>query len=145
MRSKLLHEEDGGKVFAVAFDKGDEVKEGLTRFAKLQGLGASQVSAIGALSDATLEYFDGATMEYLRIPVRAQVGVLSLLGDIVVDAAGEPNLHVHLVLGRRDGTALAGHLRDGHVWSTLEVIVTESPAHLDKQHDPETGLALIRT
>jgi predicted DNA-binding protein with PD1-like motif len=26
---------------------------------------------------------------------------------------------------------------------TLEVIVTETPAHLRRRHDPETGLALI--
>jgi uncharacterized protein len=26
----------------------------------------------------------------------------------------------------------------------LEVILTESPAHLRKRHDPETGLALIK-
>jgi hypothetical protein len=51
---------------------------------------------------------------------------------------------VHAVLGRRDGTALAGHLLEGQVRPTLEVIVTESPAHLCKVKDPESGLALIR-
>ena len=53
-------------------------------------------------------------------------------------------LHVHLVLGRRDGTAWAGHLVEGRVRPTLEVIVTEAPAHLRKQADPETGLSFIR-
>ena len=52
-------------------------------------------------------------------------------------------MHVHAVLGRRDGTALAGHLQDGRVRPTLEIIVTESPAHLRKTKDPESGLALI--
>src|SRR5207248_8373816 len=54
-----------------------------------------------------------------------------------------PTLHAHLVVGRRDGTTLGGHLLEGHVWPTLEVIVTETPAHLRKSLDPETGLALI--
>lgn len=27
---------------------------------------------------------------------------------------------------------------------TLEIILTESPAHLRKRHDPESGLTLIR-
>ena len=44
----------------------------------------------------------------------------------------------------RDGSAKAGHLGEGHVRPTLEVIVTESPAHLRKVKDEETGLALIR-
>jgi len=50
---------------------------------------------------------------------------------------------VHAVLGRRDGTALAGHLQAGYVRPTLEIIITESPAHLCKVKDAESGLALI--
>jgi uncharacterized protein len=30
-----------------------------------------------------------------------------------------------------------------HVWPTLEVVLTESPKHLHRKFDPETGLALI--
>ena len=68
--------------------------------------------------------------------------MLSLIGDVVIDK-GEPSVHAHVVVGRRDGSALGGHLIEGRVWPTLEVIVTESPTHLRKRHDPETGLALI--
>ena len=73
-----------------------------------------------------------------------QVEVAALLGD-VAEADGKPALHLHIVIGRRDGSAMAGHLGAAHVRPTLEVIVTESPAHLRKRHDSETGLALIRT
>jgi predicted DNA-binding protein with PD1-like motif len=48
------------------------------------------------------------------------------------------------VLGKADGTAHGGHLLRAHVRPTLEVIVTESPAHLRRRSDPETGLALIQ-
>ncbi len=34
-------------------------------------------------------------------------------------------------------------MRSGHL-PTLEIIITETPAHLRKFHDPESGLALIR-
>jgi predicted DNA-binding protein with PD1-like motif len=51
---------------------------------------------------------------------------------------------VHAVLGRRDGAALAGHLEEAYVRPTLEIIVTEMPAHLCKAKDAETGLALIK-
>ena len=37
-------------------------------------------------------------------------------------------------------SAIAGHLGEAHVRPTLEVILTESPAHLRKRHDPESGL-----
>src|SRR5262249_30714086 len=69
-----------------------------------------------------------------------QVEVASLIGDIAVGPDGKP---VHAVLGRRDETAMAGHLQEGHVRPTLEIIITESPAHLCKMKDQESGLALI--
>jgi len=37
----------------------------------------------------------------------------------------------------------AATLLEAHVWPTLEVVLVESPRHLRKRYDPETGLALI--
>ena len=105
---------------------------------------AASFTAIGALSDAVLLYFDWQKKDYLKIPVREQVEVACLIGDIADDPEGKPALHIHIVVGTRDGSAKAGHLGEGHVRPTLEVVVTESPAHLHKVRDTETGLALIR-
>jgi predicted DNA-binding protein with PD1-like motif len=144
MQSRLLHETGGQRTFAVILQTGDEVIACLTDFITRERITAAQVSAIGALSDAELQYFDWETKTYRKIPVTEQVEVASLLGD-VAEADGKPALHLHIVIGRRDGSAMAGHLGAAHVRPTLEVIVTESPAHLRKRHDPESGLALIRT
>jgi uncharacterized protein len=143
MQSKLLHEADGKRTFAVILQKGDEAMRCLQDFAAKERLGASQVTAIGALSSAKLAFFDWETKQYRPIPVEEQVEVASLVGDIAVGQDGKPSVHVHAVLGRRDGTALAGHLQEGHVRPTLEIIITESPAHLCKVKDAESGLALI--
>lgn len=144
MQSRLLHEAGGQRTFAVILQTGDEVMACLNDFVARERITAAQVSAIGALSDAELLYFDWETKAYQKIPVNEQVEVASLLGD-VAEADGKPALHLHIVIGRRDGSAMAGHLGKAHVRPTLEVIVTESPAHLRKRHDPESGLALIRT
>jgi len=143
MRSKLIHEHHGEKTYALVFDSGDEVVSGLNDFAGGNGIGAAQLSAIGAFSDVVLGYFDWEAKEYTRIPVREQVEVLSLLGDVALDD-GEPKVHAHVVVGRSDGTTLGGHLLEAHVRPTLEVILVESPGHLRKQMDRESGLALIR-
>ena len=143
MQSRLLHEAGGQRTFAVILQTGDEVMACLNDFVARERITAAQVSAIGALSDAELLYFDWETKAYQKIPVNEQVEVASLPGD-VAEADGKPALHLHIVIGRRDGSAMAGHLGKAHVRPTLEVIVTESPAHLRKRHDPESGLALIR-
>jgi predicted DNA-binding protein with PD1-like motif len=77
-----------------------------------------------------------------QIPVDEQLEVLSLAGD-VARGDGEPAVHGHIVVGRRDGSTRGGHFVDGTVRPTLELVVQETPAYLQKRHDPESGLALI--
>jgi predicted DNA-binding protein with PD1-like motif len=144
MQSKLLHQANGKRTFALILQKGDEVMRCLQEFAIRERLGGAQITAIGAFGSATLAFFDWETKKYQPIPVKEQVEVASLIGDIAIGPDGKPSVHAHAVLGRRDGTAMAGHLQEGQVRPTLEIIVTESPAHLCKAQDAESGLALIR-
>ena len=143
MKSKQIHTDGAQRTFAVILQAGDEIMERLGAFAEQEQLSAAEISAIGAFSSAELYFFDWERKDYLPIPVDDQVEVASLLGDVVLDAAGVPTLHLHAVLGKRDGSAVAGHLAKGIVRPTLEVLVTESPRHLRRRKDPETGLALI--
>ncbi len=85
MKSKLIHEHDGEKTFALIFDTGDEAMAGLVEFAKANQLGAGHFTAIGAFRDVTLGYFDWETKEYKKIPVSEQVEVLSLIGDVALE------------------------------------------------------------
>ena len=141
MKFKLLNETP--KTFAVIFASGDEIMEGLKQLADEQRLSASQLTAIGAFSDAVLGFFSYEARDYKRIVINEQVEVLSLLGGIALEK-GEPKIHAHVVLGKADATAHGGHLLLAHAHPTLEVVVTESPRHLHRQHDPETGLTLIQ-
>lgn len=143
MRSRLIHEEDGRRSFVVVLAAGEEVMAALAGFVAQERIGSASFSAIGAFSAAELGYFDWARKDYVAIPVPDQVEVASLTGDVATAPDGTPALHVHAVLGRVDGSALAGHLRRGHVRPTLEVVLDELPARLRKVHDPASGLALI--
>jgi uncharacterized protein len=144
MQHKLLHEAGGQRTFVVVLETGEEIVASLQQFAERENVHTASFAAIGALSDAVLLYFDWQKKDYQKIPVREQVEVASLIGDVADDPKGKPALHIHIVLGTRDGSAKAGHLGEGHVRPTLEVVVTENPAHLRKVKDAETGLALIR-
>jgi predicted DNA-binding protein with PD1-like motif len=143
MKAKLLNDQ-GEKVYALVFDTGDEVVAGLTEFAGANHLGGSHFTAIGAFRDVTLGYFDWQKKEYQRIPVREQVEVLSLVGDIALDEKGQPKVHAHVVVGKSDGTAHGGHLLEAHVRPTLEVTLAEAPRYLHRNYDPESKIALIR-
>jgi predicted DNA-binding protein with PD1-like motif len=126
----------------LVFDAGDEAMAVLERFARDCGLSAATFSGIGAFRAVVLGYFDWERKEYLRIPVDEQVEVLAFTGDVAL-ADGEPAVHAHVVVGTRDGSARGGHLLEGHVRPTLELLVEEAPAELRKTYDPRSGLALI--
>jgi len=141
MKAKLINEM-GEKTYAIVFNKGDEVVEGLLSFAREEKVQASHFTAIGALSDVTLGYFNWTKKTFDKISIQEQVEVLSLVGNIVFDN-GNPKLHAHVVIGKSNGTAHGGHLMEGHVRPILEVILVEVPSHLHRKIDKETGLALI--
>jgi predicted DNA-binding protein with PD1-like motif len=141
MKFKLLSE-SAEKMFAVVFDKGDEIVWTFRRFVTEQQLRASHFTAIGALSNVVLGFFDPIQKQYKRIPIHEQVEVLSLIGDVTIEQ-GTLEVHAHIVVGKQDGTAHGGHLLEGHVFPTLELILAESPQYLTRRRDIETGLALI--
>lgn len=142
MRHKQISEEP--KTFALVMDTGDEIVDVLKRFAGSQKLAGSSFKAIGALSYVKLGWFNWESKQYeVAIEIAEQVELLSLIGDIALKE-GEPQVHAHAIVSRQDGKAYGGHLIKAIVRPTCETILTESPEHLQKGFDPESGLALIK-
>ena len=142
MRHKILNDENQ-KTYALILDSGDEVMNSIMGFAEEHRLQASHFNAIGAFSRATLGYFDFDIKDYKKIEIEEQVEVLNITGDISL-YKDQIKIHAHVVLSKKDGTAHGGHLIEGVVRPTLEVILTESPAYLLREYDEEIGLSLIK-
>lgn len=142
MRARRLADHGGESTFVIVFADGDEVIEGLTTFAKQHDISAARFTALGAFSEVTLGFYDLQRKEYRRLPVREQVEALSLVGNVAL-ADGQPKVHAHAVVGHADGRTNGGHLLDARVRPTLEVVLVESPRHLQRVHDPATGLPLL--
>jgi hypothetical protein len=143
MKSKLVAETTGQRIFVVVLDPGEEAFATLSAFAGQKGIAGASLTAIGAFERATVGWFDFQSKSYRKIPVDQQCEVLSAIGDIAVDDSGKASLHLHAVLGLSDGSTRGGHLLEGFVRPTLEVTVTESPVHLRRTKRPNLGIALI--
>ena len=132
----------GQRIFALRFAEGEEVVSALLDFSERQEIAAAEITGIGAFSDVTLGFFDLDRRAYHENAIADQAEVLSLIGNLA-EFEGKPKLHAHIVVGKRDGAAMGGHLLSGHVRPTLELIINEAPAHLRRKTDPKTGLALL--
>ena len=128
--------------FLLVFDKGDDVLATLRAFAEANAVRGASFVALGAFSSATIAYWNPATKEYEKIDVAEQVEVLSLTGNVGVDGA-ETKIHAHVTLGRRDGSAIGGHLLAATVFPTLEMHLVDYGAAIVRGKDEETGLSLI--
>lgn len=143
MKSKQVFEQDGLRTFVLILDPGEKAFATITAFAKAEGLEAASLTAIGAFENATVGWFDLEARTYRPIEVGEQCEALSLLGDIAKGDDGQPSLHVHCVVGLRDGSTRGGHLLEATVRPTLEVTLVETPAHLRRRKHPDLGIALI--
>jgi len=142
MKSSLIN--DGPqKTYILVLDKGDEAVASIEGFARDNRIAAAQITGIGALSEVLLGFFDWQTKDYRKIPVQEQVEVVALMGDVALGPDDKPALHAHIVVSYPDGSVKGGHLLEALVRPTLEIVLTESPTHLHKRRDNETGLALI--
>ncbi len=142
MRVQLLNPGETTKHYAVIFCQGDEVLSGLIEFAEKYQVTSAHFTAIGALSGATLGFFDPQRKMYKKILIDGQHEVIGMIGDIAL-YHGKPALHTHMAVGGPDGTTRAGHVLAAYVSPTLEVMVTVDPVTMQKRLDPATGLTLI--
>ena len=142
MKTALLAEHEGLRTFVLICETGDEAMKALTSFASEQRLAGSHFTAIGAFSKAVVAYFDWPSKQYRHVSIDEQVEVLSLVGDVTVEN-GKAKVHAHVVVGKANATAHGGHLIEGMVRPTLEVVITEAPRHLQRRFDPGSGIALI--
>jgi predicted DNA-binding protein with PD1-like motif len=90
MQQKQIHQSEGQRTFAVVLEPGEEVMDCLKRFVASEKIGAAQITAIGAFRDVVLMYFDWDKKDYTRIPVKEQVEVASLIGDVATGPTASP-------------------------------------------------------
>jgi predicted DNA-binding protein with PD1-like motif len=143
MDSRLISSESGKRTFVVVLDSGEEAFSTITSFANREHISGASLTALGAFEHAKVGWFDLESKKYNPIHVNEQAEVLSIVGDIAIGDNGASTLHIHTVLGLKDGTTRGGHLMEGIVRPTLEVVVVETEQRLRRRQQPEIGIALI--
>jgi predicted DNA-binding protein with PD1-like motif len=133
----------GLQTYAIALQRDDEVATALLEFATTHHVTSGHFTAIGALRDVRIAWYDLPNKEYKIMDVPGQVEALSLVGDVGI-ANGAPVVHAHLVVGLEDGTTRGGHLVHALASPTLEVTFTAEPTVLRKSYDDYSGLTLMR-
>ncbi|MFC3959605.1 PPC domain-containing DNA-binding protein [Halovivax cerinus] len=101
---------------------------------------AAWFTALGAVQDAELWFYDQDEKSYDPITFDEELEVASCVGN-VSSLDGERFAHTHAVLSRPDGESIAGHLNAATVFAG-EVYMRAFDTPLEREHDETTDLDL---
>jgi len=138
----MKHWSKGNTIFVV-LDKGDKIIESLTALAEEKSIKSATFAGVGAADRITLGYFDVEARDYDRkeFPFSMELG--SLVGNIAM-LDGKPFVHAHATICGPDFSAYTGHLFEGTISVTGEIVISKHPVEMVRSQDENIGLNLIK-
>ncbi|TET33792.1 MAG: DNA-binding protein [Planctomycetota bacterium] len=138
----MKHWTKGNNVFVV-LDKGEKIIESLIALAEEKNIKSATFTGIGAADRITLGYFDVEACDYERkeFPFSMELG--TLIGNIA-QLDGKPFVHAHATICGPDFSAYTGHLFEGTISVTGEIVITKHPVEMQRSLDENIGLNLIK-
>jgi predicted DNA-binding protein with PD1-like motif len=123
--------------------KGDDLLASLEKLAQEHNIILGEVTAIGAVSQARVGYYNQTERKYYFLDLAKPMEILSLVGNISIKD-GKPMVHAHVTLSDNEGRAYGGHLAEGTLVFACEFTILEfvSDITLVRQMDEPTGLFL---
>ncbi|MFI5251050.1 MAG: PPC domain-containing DNA-binding protein [Bacteroidota bacterium] len=121
---------------------GSDLHDELTKIVQRENFHLGRIQGIGATTHAKIAYYDQNIKQYLPMEFPGGMEILNLNGNISM-RDGTPFVHVHILLGDREGKIFGGHLLPGTKLFACEVFIEEYEGEeLVRTKDEKTGLFL---
>jgi predicted DNA-binding protein with PD1-like motif len=127
--------------YLLRLEKGEEVITTLKSFLQEQKIDNAKFEGIGSIENPTLAHYRVDSKKYSEKRVEGIFEVTAFLGNVALFEQ-EPLIHAHITLGDEEMHTFSGHLVEGTVSATLEVVITTFPTNYEKTFDEEIGLKL---
>jgi hypothetical protein len=122
--------------------KGTSFVDEVLRIAGTEKITTARVEAIGGVNRLTLGHFNSEKKKHEEHVYEEFLEVACILGNITMKD-GKPFLHAHGTFGRKDMSALSGHVISANVFPLLEVVITPTSNKALRKFDEETGSNVI--
>lgn len=138
-----------GRIFVIRYEDGDKLPDMVQDFARDKGIKSGFCIFLGGIKNRselvvgpeTDEGMPPVPMHLLLSGTHEVLGV----GTLFPDETGNPILHSHAAMGRKDGT-VTGCIRPGiYTWNVLEMILLEfnTPCGI-RVYDEKTQFKLLK-
>jgi len=132
-----------GNQYVLRCDRREEVIDELKKFCTAKKIKTAQFWAIGAAKEVELAHYDVDKKRYSNKVIRQKLEIDSLIGNIAM-MDGKIILHAHGVFSDQTMQAQAGHINRLIVAATCEIFLDILKGKIQRQHDKETGLNLLK-
>jgi len=137
-----LSGEKGSRTILVTLEPGEKVVAALRALGEDLHIRGASVSAIGAVEETELGWFDRDARTYVTRVFPPVMELLSLAGNLSrLDE--KVMLHAHAVCAGSDLTAVGGHLVEATCAVTVEAFVQETGFDMTRRLDDRFGLNLL--
>ncbi len=130
-----------GRSLLVRAEHDSEIICFITELAKKNKIMTASFTAIGALKNAKLGFYDQEKHEYSELVLSSPQEIASCTGNVSLKG-NEPFVHVHAVLSDRNGKTNGGHLLEGKVFAAEVHLIELVGKDLVRKKDAITGLSL---
>ncbi len=131
-----------GNHYVVRIEKDEEIITALRHTAKKRGIGGAFFFGLGVGQDLVLGYFNAQKKAYIKKAFKGEYEFTNLSGNIS-KFRGEYVVHCHATITDNQFNAFGGHLFQGIVPATLEILIIPFSKTLRRKKDKVTGLNLL--
>jgi len=132
---------DCGRNLIVRVKHDSDIINFVTDVAKENRIMAATFTAIGALKNAKLGFYDQEKHEYLENTLPVQQEIACCIGNVSIKE-DKAFVHAHAVLADEEGNTKAGHLLEGKVFAAEVHLIELVGEKVVRKYDAVTGLSL---
>ncbi len=132
-----------GDSYVIRLEKGEKVMEKLEEFCEKNEIKSGHLSGIGGLERAEIAYYTTEDRKYhSRVFDRPPYELLSIKGNVSL-SEGKVKIHAHVLIGDSEFRVFGGHMVEGTVIPTCEIVFFPFAEKIERTKDGGTGLALL--
>ena len=128
--------------YIIRLDRGEKIIENLKNFCAKNKIKCGYFSGIGALGEAELAHYIVEDRKYTTKILKQPLEIVNMTGNITT-MNKEVYLHCHITLSDEAMKAIAGHLKEGIIAATCEIVLVKLNSAISRKYDDLTGLNLL--
>ena len=128
--------------YFIRLERGEKIIETLRNFCTKNKIKCGYFFGIGALGEAELAHYIVENKKYTSRKYKQPLEITSMTGNITT-MNKEISLHCHITLSDEKMKTIAGHLKEGTISATCEIILVKLSAAINRKYEDFTGLNLL--